>query len=316
MRILLAGGSGAIGQRLIPMLVRSGHEVLASTRTPEKMQQLREIGAEPVLLEALNREAVFQALAAAAPHTVIHMLTALPRRLHPRRAQRDLAVNDRLRDDGTRDLIAASQKAGVKRVIAQSVAFLYMPLAGAAGRLPLRTEEDPLDFAAPKQLMNSVNALDSLERTVRAAEGIEGIVLRFGYLYGPGTAFASDGAVVEQVQQQKLPIVGGGEAVWSFVHIDDATRAVLDALHGRRGVYNVVDEEPSPVREWLPELARAVGAPPPRHMPALLSRALVGAYGTSLMGRGDGASNELAKRELGWRPQIASWRDGFYTNLG
>lgn len=316
MRILLAGGSGAIGWRLIPMLLRSGHEVLASTRTPEKMQRLAQIGAEPVLLEALNREAVFQALALAAPDTVIHMLTALPRRVHPRWAQCDLAVNDRLRDDGTRDLVAASQRAGVKRVIAQSVAFLYMPLAGTAGRLPLRTEEDPLDFAAPKQLMRSVKALHSLEHTVRAAEGMQGVVLRFGHLYGPGTAFASDGAIVEQVRRRRLPIVGGGEAVWSFVHIDDAARAVLDALHGRPGVYNVIDEEPSPVREWLPELARAVGAPPPRHMSALLSRALAGAHGASLMSRSDGASNELAKRELRWKPEIASWRQGFYTNLG
>jgi 2-alkyl-3-oxoalkanoate reductase len=316
MRILLAGGSGAIGRRLIPMLLRSGHEVLASTRTPEKTQLLRQIGAEPVLLEALNRESVFETLAVAAPHTVIDMLTALPRRPHPRRMQRDLAVNDRLRDDGTRDLVAASQRAGVTRVIAQSVAFLYMPLAGVAGRPELRTEQDPLDFEAPKQLMRSVNALHSLEHTVRCAEGIEGVVLRFGHLYGPGTAFAGDGAIVEQVRRRKLPIFGGGEAVWSFVHIDDAARAVLDALHGRPGVYNVVDEEPSPVRKWLPELARAAGAPPPRHMPALLGRALAGAYRTSLMKRGDGACNELAKRELGWKPQIASWRQGFYTNLG
>ncbi len=268
-----------------------------------------------MLLDALNREAIHAAVAEAEPQTVIHMLTALPLRLDPRHLPRDLAINDRLREDGTRDLVAAAQQAGATRMIAQSVAFLYMPLAGIAGRPPLRTEEDPLDFEAPKTLMRSIQALHMLEHTVRSADGLTGVVLRFGYLYGPGTRFCSQGTVVEDLRRRRLPMVGDGSAVWSFVHVDDAARSVLAALDAPRGVYNVVDDEPAPVREWLPELARAAKAPPPRHIPALLGRVRSGAFGVHRMTKGDGASNERAKEVLGWRPQIASWRQGFHAAL-
>ncbi len=315
MRIFLAGATGAIGSRLTPMLVAAGHEVFASTRTPAKAERLREAGAQPVILDALKREAVIETVAAAAPQTVIHMITSLPRQIDLRRLPRELAVNDRLREDGTRDLVAAAQQAGAKRLIAQSAAFLYMPLAGIAGRPPLRSEEDPLNFEAPKPLMRSINALHMLEHTVRSADGIDGVVLRFGWLYGPGTSLSRDGATVEQVRRRQLPILGGGGAVWSFVHVDDAARAVIAALQAPRGVYNVVDDEPAPVREWLPELARAVGAPPPRRLPAPIARPLAGAIGVCMMRKGDGASNERAKEALRWRPQIPSWREGFRSAL-
>jgi nucleoside-diphosphate-sugar epimerase len=315
MRIFVAGGSGAIGWRLTPMLLAAGHEVIATTRTPEKAERLCALGARPVLLDALNREAIHAAVAAAEPQTVIHMLTALPSRVDPRHLRRDLAINDRLREDGTRDLVAAAQQAGATRMIAQSVAFLYMPLAGIAGRPPLRTEEDPLDFEAPKTLTRSIHALHMLEHTVRSADGLTGVVLRFGYLYGPGTRFSSQGPVVEDLRRRRMPVVGDGSAVWSFVHVDDAARAVLAALDAPRGVYNVVDDEPAPVREWLPELARAAQAPAPRHIPALLGRVRLGAFAVNRMTKGDGASNERAKEVLGWRPQVVSWRQGFHAAL-
>lgn len=316
MRVFLAGATGAIGRRLTPMLVQAGHEVTGTTRTPWKTKEIEQAGAHPVVLDALNREAVFEAVLGARPEVVIHMLTALPRALDPRRIQRDLAVNDRLREDGTRDLVAAAQHAGARHMIAQSAAFLYMPLAGVAGRPPLRSEDDALNFEAPRSLLRSVNALHMLEHTVRSADGLEGVVLRFGYLYGPGTSFSTSGANVERLRRRMLPVIGGGAAVWSFVHVDDAARAVLASLEAPRGAYNIVDDEPAPVREWLPELARVVGAPAPRQVPALLARPMAGSYGVSRMVSGDGADNQRAKQAFGWKPQIASWRQGFRTALG
>lgn len=316
MRVFLAGASGAIGQRLTPMLTQAGHEVIGTTRTPSKARELERAGAQPVLLDALNREAIFEAVVAARPEVVIHMLTALPQRLNPRRIQRDLAINDRLREDGTRDLVAAAQQAGATKMIAQSAAFLYMPLAGVAGRPALRTEEDALDFEAPKALMRSINALHMLEHTVRSADGLEGVVLRFGHLYGPGTAFSGSGAIVEALRRRRLPLIGGGQAVWSFVQVDDAARAALAALKAPRGVCNVVDDDPAPVNQWLPELARAVGAPRPRHVSALLARPFAGAVAVRMMTKGDGADNARAKEVLGWKPQVGSWREGFQSSLG
>ncbi len=316
MRVFLAGATGAIGARLTPMLLAAGHEVTGTTRTPRKARELEQTGAHAVVLDALRREAVFEAVGNAKPEVVIHLLTSLPRQLFPRSIERDLAINDRLREDGTRDLVAAAQQAGARKMLAQGAAFLYMPLAGVAGRPALRGEEDALNFEAPKALMRSINALHVLEHTVRSADGLEGVVLRFGHLYGPGTAYAHDGATVQQLRRRRLPVIGDGAAVWSFVHVDDAAAALLAALKAPRGVYNVVDDEPAAVRQWLPELARAVGAPPPRRVPALLARGLGGAGAVSLMTRGDGASNQRAKEVLGWKPQIASWRHGFRTGLG
>jgi nucleoside-diphosphate-sugar epimerase len=316
MRVFLAGATGAIGTRLTPLLLGAGHEVTGTTRTPRKAAELERAGAHAVVLDALRREAVLEAVGDAKPEVVIHLLTAMPRRLSPRTIERDLAINDRLREDGTRDLVTAAQQAGASKMIAQSAAFLYMPLAGIAGRPALRGEEDALNFEAPKAMMRSINALHMLEHTVRSADGLEGVVLRFGHLYGPGTAYAQDGETVRQIKRRKLPLIGDGAAVWSFVHVDDAAAAVMASLRAPRGVYNVVDDEPAPVRQWLPELARAVDAPPPLHVPALLARGLAGASAVSMMTRGDGASNERAKEVLGWRPQISSWRQGFRSSLG
>lgn len=316
MRVFLAGATGAIGARLTPMLLAAGHEVTGTTRTPGKAHSLEQAGARAVVLDALRREAVMQAVCDAKPEVVIHLLTSLPRRLAPRSIERDLAINDRLREDGTRDLVTAAQQAGASKMIAQSAAFLYMPLAGIAGRPALRSEEDALNFEAPKAMMRSINALHMLEHTVRSADGLEGVVLRFGHLYGPGTTYARDGATVQQLRRRRMPVIGDGAAVWSFVHVNDAAAALLAALQAPRGVYNVVDDEPAAVRTWLPELARAVDAPPPLRVPALLARGLGGASAVSMMTSGDGANNQRAKEILGWRPRIASWRDGFRTGLG
>lgn len=316
MRIFLAGATGAIGRRLTPLLVQAGHQVVALTRSPEKLASLREQGVEPLLADALSREQLREAVLQAKPEAVIDLLTALPPALDIHRLQRDLAVTDRLRSDGTRDLVAAARDAGAKRLIAESVAFAYMPLARHPGRAPLRVEQDPLDHEAAGPFKHSVNALQSLEQEVRAADGIDGIVLRYGYLYGPGTAFSTDGALVNAIRRRRLPLVGAGGGVWSFVHVDDAAAATFAALGGPPGTYNIVDDEPAPVSEWLPQLAKTIGAPAPRRVPVTLARALAGPYAVRTMTRTDGASNARAKQELGWRPQIASWRDGFRTALG
>lgn len=300
--------------RLTPMLIAAGHEVTGSTRTPEKAQWLSSVGATPVLLDALNREQVHEALISAKPDVVIHMLTALPKRFDPKRVRRDLAVNDRLREDGTRDLVSAAQQAGARKMIAQSVAFAYMPLGGIAERPELRPEDDPLDFEAPKAILRTINALHMMEHTVRSADGLDGVVLRFGHLYGPGTTFARDGDTVERVRRRRLPVIGGGQGVWSFVHVDDAAAATVLALKARRGVYNIVDDEPAAVNEWLPELASTIGAPPPWHVKALLARPFAGAWGVAEMRRPNGASNHLVKETLRWKPKH-SWRQSFHDEL-
>ncbi|HEY1689243.1 MAG TPA: NAD(P)-dependent oxidoreductase [Solirubrobacteraceae bacterium] len=316
MRIFLAGATGAIGRRLTPLLIQAGHQVSAMTRSPEKLASLQAQGAEPVLADALSREQLQAALLEASPEAVIDLLTALPPNLDTRRLKRELAVTDRLRSDGTKDLVAAARRAGATRVIAESVAFAYMQLSQYPGRETLRTEQDPLDHEAAGHFKRSVEALQSLEQEVRSADGVEGIVLRYGYLYGPGTAFSTQGALVAELRRRRLPLVGSGSGVWSFLHVDDAAAATLAALQGPPGVYNIVDDDPAPVSEWLPALADAVGAPTPRRIPTALARVIGGSYTVRAMTATDGASNARAKQELRWSPQIASWRQGFRTVLG
>jgi nucleoside-diphosphate-sugar epimerase len=312
MRVFLAGATGVIGRRLIPQLLAAGHQVTGMTRSPEKFELLRALGAEPVQADALDARELREAVGAAQPDAIVHQLTSLPKRINPRTLRRDLAVNDRLRDDGTRDLMAAAQAAGVKRIVAQSIAFAYYP--GPPGTL--HTEEEVLYLDSPKQFRRSAAALHSLECHVREARGI---VLRYGYFYGPGSSIAQDGSIAEDLRRRRMPIVGDGGGVWSFVHVDDAARATVAALeheHDEPKFFNVVDDDPAPVRAWLPALAQAVGAPAPRRVPKLLARALAGSYGVSVMTEAQGASNAKARRELGWRPQIPSWREGFRTALG
>jgi nucleoside-diphosphate-sugar epimerase len=310
MRVFLAGATGAIGRPLVGLLLEQGHQVTAATRTPQKAADLRAAGAEPVVLDALDGAALSAAVSAARPDVVLHQLTAIPARLDPRKIERDFALTNRLRSEGTRLLVAAAQ-AVQARVIAQSIAFIYAP--GPPGTV--HVERDPLvGERALKPFRRTAAAIEDLERTVLAAAGT---VLRYGYFYGPGSAIAKDGSIVREVSRRRLPIVGGGGGVWSFIHLHDAARATLAALeHPGPAVFNIVDDEPAPVAQWLPALAQAVGAARPLRVPALLARPVAGSYGVAVMTSAQGASSALAKRELGWQPRYPTWREGFRTELG
>lgn len=309
MRVFLAGASGVIGRRLVPQLLAAGHEVTGMARSAERAGAVRALGIEAAIADALDADAVRAALTSARPDVVIHQLTALPRRIDPRRIERDFVMNDRLRSEGTRILVDAARGAGARRVIAQSIAFAYAP--GPPGTI--HADGDPLWLDAPKDFRRSAQALADLDRAVLGAEGV---VLRYGYFYGPGSAISSDGSVGQDVARRRLPIVGGGQGVWSLIHVDDAARATVAALTaGDSGSYNVVDDEPAAVSEWLPAFADALGAPRPRRVPTWIARPLAGSYGVATMTRAQGACNELAKRELGWAPEYPSWREGFRSGL-
>jgi nucleoside-diphosphate-sugar epimerase len=310
MRVFLAGATGVIGRRLLPLLLAEGHQVTGMTRSPQKVDALRAMGAEPAIVDALDADAVRKAVDAAHPDAVIHQLTSLPRRIDPRKIERDFAMNDRLRREGTGHLVQAAQAVGAGRIVAQSIAFAYAP--GPAGTL--HREQDPMFLDTLKPLRRSIHALHDLERAVLQAGGV---VLRYGYFYGPGSAISRTGSMGEEVARRRLPIVGRGEGVWSFIHVDDAARATVAALaQGDSGPYNVVDDDPAPVAEWLPALADALGAARPRRVPALIARIAAGSYGVATMTRAQGASNELAKHELSWTPEHPSWREGFRNALG
>jgi nucleoside-diphosphate-sugar epimerase len=310
MRVFLAGASGVIGRRLVPLLIAGSHHVTAMTSRPQKVDALRAAGTDAVVADALDADAVAAAVRDAHPDAIIHQLTALPPRIDPRTMERDFALNDRLRSEGTRHLVEAGAAAGVERILAQSIAFAYAP--GPVGSV--HRESDPLYLDAPKPFRRSVLAIAELERAVLDARGI---VLRYGYFYGPGSAVSATGSIGQDLARRRLPVIGGGRGVWSFIHIDDAARATVAALSSNgSGAYNVVDDDPAPVREWLPALAAALAAPRPLRVPALIARPLAGSYGVATMTRAQGASNELAKAELGWRPEHSSWREGFTTALG
>ena len=312
MRVFFAGASGAIGGTLLPMLRREGHEVVALTRTPDKAAALRATGAEPVVCDALDAEALRNTVAKAEPEAVIHHLTDLPQRMTPGAIEEGLAATDRVRTAGTANLLAAARDAGAKRIVAQSIAFAYAP--GGAG---LKDESDPLFLDAPAPFSDSVAAVAELERSVTNAEGIEGVALRFGFWYGPGTAYAEEGHWANEARRRRLPVVGRGAAVWSFVHVDDVASATIAALEqGEPGIYNVVDDDPAAAREWTPAYAEAVGAKPPLRMPKLVARLAAGRYAAYLATGLRGASNEKAKRQLGWTPRWPSWRRGFREALG
>jgi 2-alkyl-3-oxoalkanoate reductase len=308
-RVFLAGATGAIGRQLVPGLIAAGHEVTGTTRSPHRAVELESSGAKAVVLDALDRGAVHDAVAAAAPDAVIHQLTALPQRIDPRKVERDFVLNDRLRSEGTEILVEAAQAAGASRIIAQSISFFYAP--GPPGTL--HSESDPLLTAeqASASMKRSTAAVETLERTVLGAGGL---ILRYGYFYGPGTAIAADGSMGQDLAKRRMPVVGGGTGVWSLIHIADAAEATVAALdHGKSGAYNIVDNNPARVSEWLPALAAAVGAPKPMRVPAWLARPIAGEYGVATMTSAQGASNARAKAELGWTPTHPDWREGFRT---
>ena len=303
MKVFLAGATGAIGQRLVPRLVAHGHQVVATTRSPDKTARLRSLGAEPVLLDGLNALQVGEAVARAEPDVIVHEMTALARMTSLRHFDRDFARTNELRTRGTDYLLGAAEAAGVRRFVAQS--FTGWPNIREGG--PIKDEHDPLDPNPPAAQSQTLAGIRYLERAVLDAPG-EGIVLRYGSLYGPG---ASD-SLVAPVRKRRMPIIGTGAGVWSWIHVDDAAAATVAAVEGGpAGIYNIVDDDPAPVSEWLPALARSVGARPPRHVPVWLGRLAAGDVAVSMMTQIRGSSNAKARRELGWEPSHSSWRTGF-----
>ncbi|MFW6692429.1 NAD-dependent epimerase/dehydratase family protein [Streptomyces sp. MAR4 CNX-425] len=308
MRVFVTGATGALGRHLVPGLITSGHEVTATTRSPAKAEQLRKAGAEPVVLDGLDREAVIAAVTAAAPDVVVHQMTALGDMGSLRNLDKVFAPTNELRTRGTDNLLDAAEQAGTRRVVAQGHNFIYDHSGG-----PLKSEDDTTVTRSPvasaARTLAAVRHVD--ENVPRRAP--EGVVLRYGTFYGKG---ASD-PMVDAVRKRQLPMIGGGAGIWSFIEIGDAAAATLAAVEkGAPGAYNVVDDEPAPVAEWLPYLAEVAGAKPPMRMPAWLGRLLAGEFVVGQMTTARGASNEKARAELGWAPRYASWREGFRACVG
>ena len=313
MKVFVAGGSGVLGMPLVRELAARGHEVVATTTKPERAAALEAAGGRPVVVDLLDGEAVARAVGEAAPQVVVHQATALAGPLSLRRFDATFALTNRLRTQGTDNLLAAAIAAGADRFVAQS--YTGWPNARDGG--PIKTEADPLDPDPPKAARETLDAIRTLEAAVTGGDELVGVVLRYGAVYGPGTGLGEGGELVEAVRGGKMPLVGNAGGVWSFLHVDDMATATVAAIEGRgRGVYNVVDDDPAAVAEWLPCLARAVGAKPPRRVPAWLARLVIGEQGVAMMTESRGSSNAKAKRELEWRPTWPSWRDGFVHGLG
>jgi nucleoside-diphosphate-sugar epimerase len=304
MRVFVAGATGVIGRSLVPLLVQEGHEVTGLTRREERADLIRELGAEPAIADAFDPDGLRDAVVAARPEVVVHELTDIPRSVDPKSFAEQFERNNRLRREGTRNLLAAARAAGATRFLAESVAFAYQPVGDW-----VKDENAPLALGSPPPMDEIIGALASLESQVLEAGGT---VLRYGFIYGPGTQLASDGMYAGFVRKRLFPIVGSGDGRWSFIHADDAAGATVAALaRGNPGVYNVVDDEPARVADWLPVYAAALGAGRPLHIPAWMGRLVGGSVAVMGMTEQRGASNAKAKVELGWQPKYASWRDGF-----
>jgi len=305
MKVFVAGASGAIGRPLVRQLVAAGHEVTGMTRREEAAEGIRAAGAEAAVCDVYDAEALTAAMVAAQPEAVVHVLTALPEKFDPRSDY--LAATNRVRTEGTRNLVAAARAAGARRLVAESVAFFYDPVGDW-----VKDEDAPLMSDPQGRFAAGLAALADLEDQVVGTEGLEGVALRCGWLYGPGTYYDHGGSMAEETLRRRNPIVGGGTGTFSFIHVEDAAAAFVVALErGAPGAYNVVDDEPAPLRDWLPVYAEAIGAKPPRRVPAWLARLVAGKDLASSAITMRGASNAKAKRELGWQPAHPSWRQGF-----
>jgi nucleoside-diphosphate-sugar epimerase len=312
-KIFIAGASGAIGSQLVAQLVARGHAVVGTTRSAAKTGQLRALGAEPVIVDALDPGAVADVVAKAEPEVIVHQLSALSGPMKMRNVKRMVAATNRLRTEGTDHLLAAGRAVGIRRFVAQSN---YALLERSGG--PVVDESGRIDPSPPKDVAAGVAALRHLEDAVTGITWADGIVLRYGGFYGPGTGIeaAPDAILAGLIRRRRFPIVGGGDGVWSMVHITDAASATVAAIErGKPGIYHVADDEPAPVRELLLELARVLGAKPPRRVPAWLVRPLAGKGAVEVMTRARGISSEKAKRELGWTPRYPTWRTGFTHGL-
>jgi nucleoside-diphosphate-sugar epimerase len=302
-KVFVAGATGAIGRPLVPKLVAAGHDVTGMTRSEERAESLRRAGARAVVCDVLDAEAARAAVREAGAEAVVHQLTALPDRLDFRNKDLYSATN-RLRTEGTEILLDAAREAGARRFVCQSIAFAYAP-----GGEPVKSEDAPLLRNAPGAFGEGVRAIARMERQVLDADGV---VLRYGFFYGPGTYYGEGGSTTSDVRRRRMPVVGKGSGIFSFVHLDDAADATVIAVErGASGVYNIVDDEPAPMRDWLPVFAEAAGAKRPLRVPVWLAK-LVGGEGVVVLALGlRGASNAKAKAELGWRPAHPSWRQGF-----
>ena len=303
MRVFVAGGTGAMGRYLIPALVADGHQVTASTRAADRSADLTAAGAIPVVMDGLDRDSVLAAVRNAAPEVIVHQMTALGVSKDFRRFDDEFAVTNQLRTRGTDNLLEAARRAGTRRFIAQSFTGFTNEYAGT----PVKTEDDPLNPDPPASARQTLAAIRYVDETV-PKQAPEGIVLRYGLFYGHG---ASNGTL-SAIRAGKFPIIGGGTGIWSFCEITDGAAATAAAVtRGAPGVYNIVDDEPAPAAEWVPFLARCLGAEAPREVPAALGRELAGEFLTAQMTVARGSSNAKAKRELGWAPRYVSWREGF-----
>ena len=307
MKVFVAGATGAMGRQLVPRLVAAGHDVVGMTRSESKRAALAELGATPVVADGLDAEQVAIAVGKAHPDVIVHQLTAIGT-LDLRHFDRDFAPTNLLRTQGTDHLLSAGHAVGVRRFIAQS--YTSWPYARTGGQV--KSEDDPLDPTPAREMRESLAAIRHLESAVTGADWTEGIVLRYGAFYGPGTSMSTGGEQFEMIRKRKFPVVGDGAGVWSFIHIEDAADATVAAVErGHRGIFNVVDDDPAPVAEWLPALAETLGAPKPWRVPRFVGRLFAGEAGAVMMTDSRGASNAKAKREFGWTPSHPSWREGF-----
>ena len=312
MRVFVAGASGAIGRTLVPQLLAAGHEVTGMTRSEESAAALRSGGVSAAVADVFDAAAVRSAMEEARPEVVVHQLTALPSKFDIRKLKGMYEATNRVRTEGTRNLIDAARAAGARRMVAQSIAFLYAPEGGA-----VKDEDGQVFDFAPEPFGPTVGAVLHLERQVTGADGLDGVVLRYGWFYGPGTFYAKDGSTADDVRKRRQPIVGKGDGVFSFIHVDDAAAATVTAVEGGPpGVYNVTDDEPAPMRDWLPVFAEAVGAKRPWRVPVWLAKLAAPRMVVDLATTLRGASNARFKREFGWQPKYASWREGFRKGLG
>jgi 2-alkyl-3-oxoalkanoate reductase len=306
MKVFVAGASGAIGRPLLRQLVVAGHEVTGITRREERAEEIRAAGATAVVCDVFDAAALETAVKQAAPEVVVNQMTSLPQQYNPRKAS-FYAATDRVRSEGGHNLIEAAKEAGAKRFLTQSIAFLYAPEGDWVKAEDARPFED-----ARGHFRGAVEAMLGHEREVVDSPDFEGLVLRYGQFYGPGTYYARDGHLGREVSRRRFPIVGPGTGTFSFLHVEDAAAATVAALsNGTAGIYNVVDDEPAPLHEWLPVYAEALGAKPPRRIPVWLAKLVAGGSVAEMAVGLRGASNAKAKRELGWQPKYPSWRDGF-----
>jgi nucleoside-diphosphate-sugar epimerase len=311
MRVLVAGATGVLGRPLVPLLTSVGHTVVALGRPDGRTAQVQAPGVTAELVDPFDRAAIMQAVRRSAPDAVVHLMTAIPAQLNPRRMATQFALTNRLRAETTRHLVDAAAAVGASRVITQGVAFAYDPTAGTSGEPA--NEDVPLWREPPREFAGALDALRTLEACTRDAGGL---VLRFGHLYGPGSAFGHNGAFTEMIRAGKLPLVGKGTATFSFLHADDAASAIVAALdRDVSGVLNIVDDVPVTTGVWVPALARMLGAPKPKRVPAFAARLVTGSWGAAFMTQLRGADNARAKLRLDWHPRYASWETGFAKEL-